>query len=131
MEPVAKVWQLLPLNREALERLAKALRVPPVVAQLLLNRGINEPEHARRFLDAPMKGLHPPEMLPGVTQAADRLMAAVRQGQRICVYGDYDVDGTAGTAISFTGTAIIGLLTAASAPRLWSAPEAISARLPG
>ncbi|HEV3446456.1 MAG TPA: single-stranded-DNA-specific exonuclease RecJ [Gemmataceae bacterium] len=99
MDTVAKIWQLLPHDRSAMEQLGKTLRVPPVVAQLLLNRGIVEAEQARRFLDAPMKGLHPPHLLPGVTQAAERLLDAVRQQKRICVYGDYDVDGTAGTAI--------------------------------
>src|SRR5438445_6191560 len=99
VDTVAKLWQLLPHDRFAMEQLSKALRVPPVVAQLLLNRGIRDAEQARRFLDAPMKGLHPPDLLPGVREAADRLLDAVRQGKRICVYGDYDVDGTAGTAI--------------------------------
>ena len=82
-----------------MEQLGKELKVPPVVAQLLLNRGVREPGQARLFLDAPMKGLHPPEALPGVSQAADRLIGAIRERKRICVYGDYDVDGTTGTAI--------------------------------
>src|SRR5437879_449882 len=108
VETVAKTWHLLPHNRDAMEQLAKLLRVSPVVAQLLLNRGISEPERARRFLDSPMKGLHAPELLPGVCQAADRLMDAVRQGKRICVYGDYDVDGTAGTAILWQALHLVG-----------------------
>jgi single-stranded-DNA-specific exonuclease len=91
-----------------MEQLARLLRVSPVVAQLLLNRGISEPERARRFLDSPMKGLHAPELLPGVSQAADRLMDAVRQSKRICVYGDYDVDGTAGTAILWQALHLVG-----------------------
>ena len=99
VDTVPKLWHLLPHDRFAMEHLSKTLRVPPVVAQLLLNRGVREAEQARRFLEAPMKGLHPPELLPGASQAADRLLDAVRQGKRICVYGDYDVDGTTGTAI--------------------------------
>ena len=94
-----KSWRLLPHDASAVERLAQALRLSPVVAQLLLNRGLAEPETARRFLEAPLKGLHSPERLPGLSQAADRVYAAVRDKRRICVYGDYDVDGLTGTAI--------------------------------
>jgi single-stranded-DNA-specific exonuclease len=96
---VSKSWQLLVHDRAAIERLALALRLPPIVAQLLLNRGIADPEQAGRFLKAPLNGLHAPDLLPGVKEAADHLLNAVRSGQRICVYGDYDVDGTTGTAI--------------------------------
>jgi single-stranded-DNA-specific exonuclease len=91
-----------------MERLATSLRVAPVVAQLLLNRGVSGPEAARRFLDAPLAGLHKPELLPGATEAADRLLSAARQGRRICVYGDYDVDGTAGTAILWQVLQLLG-----------------------
>jgi single-stranded-DNA-specific exonuclease len=108
VQPVAKTWHLLPHDRDGIERLATSLRVSPVVAQLLLNRGVKEPEAARRFLDAPLRGLHAAHLLPGVTEAADRLMTAVREGKRICVYGDYDVDGTAGTAILWQCLRLLG-----------------------
>jgi single-stranded-DNA-specific exonuclease len=104
----AKIWELLPHDREAIERLAAALRLSPVVAQLLLNRRLAEPESARRFLDAPLSGLHKPERLPGVTEAAGRLLAAVRDGRRVCVYGDYDADGITGTAILWQGLRLLG-----------------------
>jgi single-stranded-DNA-specific exonuclease len=105
---VVKTWHLLPHDPVAVERLASALRLPPVVAQLLLNRRLGEPDSARRFLDAPLAGLHPPRLLPGVDEAADRLLAAVRAGRRICVYGDYDVDGLTGTAILLQCLRLLG-----------------------
>jgi single-stranded-DNA-specific exonuclease len=105
---VTKTWRLLPHDPGAVERLAAGLGVAPVVAQLLLNRGLAAPEQARRFLDAPLGGLHPPERLPGVAEAADRILAAVRQGRRLCVYGDYDVDGVTGTAILLQGLRLLG-----------------------
>jgi single-stranded-DNA-specific exonuclease len=108
VQRVAKSWHLLPHDRDGIERLAGNLRVAPVVAQLLLNRGLKEPQAAQRFLDAPLRGLHPAELLPGVSEAADRLMSAVRNGRRICVYGDYDVDGTAGTAILWQALRMLG-----------------------
>jgi single-stranded-DNA-specific exonuclease len=99
-----KVWHLLPSDPDATQRLAAAAKVSSVVAQLLLNREISDPIAARRFLDAPLAGLHPPTMLPGVTDAAGRIARAIVERRKICVYGDYDVDGVTGTAI------LLGLL---------------------
>jgi single-stranded-DNA-specific exonuclease len=96
---VAKTWHLLPHDSEAVSRMARELDIAPVIAQLLLNRGVTQPEAARRFLDSPLVGLHPPELLPGVEAATDLLLEAVRAGRKICVYGDYDVDGVTGTSI--------------------------------
>jgi single-stranded-DNA-specific exonuclease len=96
---VAKSWRLLAHDREAIQGLATALRVPPAVAQLLWNRGSRDPDSAKRFFDTSLRILHPPELLPGIEMAAERLIQAIRDKKRICIYGDYDVDGAAGTAI--------------------------------
>jgi len=105
---VTKSWRLLPHDSAAVERLAAALGIGPIVAQLLLNRGLKDAGQARRFLDAALTGLHPPDLLPGVTEAAERILAAVRAGRRFCVYGDYDVDGVTGSAILLTGLRLLG-----------------------
>ena len=99
MARAEKHWHLLPNDPTATNRLAAALRVSPVVAQLLLNRGVHDPAEARRFLESPLAGLHPPLALPGVPEAAERIVRAVVDKRRICVYGDYDVDGVTGTTI--------------------------------
>ncbi|HJZ92772.1 MAG TPA: single-stranded-DNA-specific exonuclease RecJ [Gemmataceae bacterium] len=104
MPAVAKLWHLLPHDRDAIERLAGQLRTSPVVAQLLLNRGFTTPEEGRRFLDAPLSGLHPPMSLPGIPEAVERLYRAVDAKKKVCIYGDYDADGVTGTAI------LLGLL---------------------
>jgi single-stranded-DNA-specific exonuclease len=88
--------------------MATDLGVSPVVAQLLLNRGLRESSTARRFLDAPLSGLHPPHTLPGAAAAADRLWAAVQSRRKITVYGDYDVDGVTGTSILFQALSLLG-----------------------
>jgi single-stranded-DNA-specific exonuclease len=106
MEP--KTWHLLPHDFQAVERLAGSLRLSPIVAQLLLNRDIANPEQAQRFLAAPLAGLHEPELLPGMEEAVAGLLAAVRDQRRICVYGDYDVDGVTGTAILLTCLSLLG-----------------------
>ena len=94
-----KGWHLLPVDPIATQRLASQANVSTVVAQLLVNREILDPVAARRFLDSPLSGLHPPLDLPGVADAATRLAKAVIDKRRICIYGDYDVDGVTGTAI--------------------------------
>src|SRR6516225_9042960 len=104
----SKIWRLLPHDPTAMERLARALNLSPIVAQLLLNRNLSDPASAQRFLAAPLAGLYEPELLPGVVEASERLMEAVRQKKRICIYGDYDVDGVTGTAILLTALRLIG-----------------------
>jgi single-stranded-DNA-specific exonuclease len=105
---VTKTWRLLPHDPAAVARLAASLRSPPVVAQLLLNRGVDNLEGARRFLEAPLTGLHEPNLLPGVPEAADRILAAVKAGRKVCVYGDYDVDGLSGSAILLQCLRLLG-----------------------
>src|SRR3954462_13571811 len=81
--PPLRNWRLLPHDRAAVERLARSLQTSPPVAQLLLNRGVHETEHARQFLAPSLKGLHRPELLPGVPDAVDRILAAIDAGRKI------------------------------------------------
>ncbi len=97
-----KVWHLLPHDPAAIDRLSRSLRVAPIVAQLLLNRKQSEPPQAERFLASPLNGLLEPELLPGVDTAVARIMLAIQEQKKICVYGDYDVDGVTATAILLT-----------------------------
>ncbi len=93
------VWRLRPHDRDAIDGLAKTAGLHPLIAHLLLNRGITTSDGVQRFLDPRRNHLHDPELLPGAVEAADRLVAAIREGKRIVVYGDYDVDGVCGTTI--------------------------------
>ncbi len=117
MPAVTKQWHLLPHDRPAIERLANQLRSSPVVAQLLLNRGVKSAADGRRFLDAPLVGLHHPTTLPGVPDAVELLYAAVQQKKRICIYGDYDADGVTGTAI------LLGLFEQLGSPARFYVPH--------
>jgi len=76
----------------------------PVVADLLIRRGIAEPERAQCFLHPGLSHLHDPLLMSGMRQALDRLEAAIERKEKILIYGDYDVDGT--TAIVILKTAI-------------------------
>ena len=103
-----KLWHLLSHDRAAIESLSRALRVAPIVAQLLLNRKVREPEQAQRFLTAPLSGLYEPEALPGVVAATEHIWRAIQDQRHICIYGDYDVDGVTGTAILLTALKHLG-----------------------
>jgi len=92
-------WRLRPHDRARIESLSRGAGISPLVAQLLINRGIDEPVRAAAFLDTRMRCLHDPELLPGAAQAADRIVRAIRDDRKIVIYGDYDVDGVCGTSI--------------------------------
>src|SRR6476660_7377931 len=94
-----KRWRFQPHDAERIERLGQAGGISPIVAQLLISRGVYDGDAARTFLDAKLTGLRDPDLLPGAADAADRIYAAVRAGRKIVVYGDYDADGMTGTAI--------------------------------
>lgn len=94
-----KRWRILPHQPERIEALRRRAGIPAVLAELLVCRGVDDPEQARQFLDPRLAHLRPPDVLPGCVAAAQRIHAAIRAGKRIVVYGDYDVDGITGTAI--------------------------------
>ena len=83
----------------ARERLSAGAGVHPLVAGILLRRGVADPEAARRFLHPRLEDLHDPFLLKGMEEAVERIAAALAQGERIVVSGDYDVDGTASSAL--------------------------------
>jgi single-stranded-DNA-specific exonuclease len=92
-------WRLRPFDAARTAALSREAGVSSLVAQILLNRGIDDPEQARAFLQARLTHLHDPGLLPGAAEAADRIVRAVRDGRRVVIYGDYDVDGVCGTSI--------------------------------
>jgi len=81
------------------ESLRRALSLHPLLARVLVARGFDTPELARAFLNPRLSDLLDPFALQDMDRAADRIGEALRRGERICVYGDYDVDGLTATAI--------------------------------
>jgi single-stranded-DNA-specific exonuclease len=92
-------WRIAPHDQEQVRELSRALRISPLVAQVLASRGCTTANDASTFLAKKLADLHDPELLPGVPAAADRLVAAVQQGRRVTIYGDYDVDGVTATSL--------------------------------
>ena len=97
-------WQLAEQHPEAAAGLAQAARLPLVLAELLVARGICEPAQAFAFLNPELAHLHDPLLMLGMDKAVTRLERAIAQGEPVLLYGDYDVDGT--TAVVLLKTAI-------------------------
>ena len=94
-------WQVRSIEQTQVTALAGALGLSPLAATVLCGRGVVEPEQAKAWL-SPSGGLtHDPFALPDVERAIDRLHLAIQRGERICFYGDYDVDGMAATSLHF------------------------------
>lgn len=92
-------WAVAPADPEKTERLARALGVSSLVAHVLVSRGLAEPAAARAFLAPQIADLRDPAEIPGMTEAVKRIREALRAGEKIGIFGDYDVDGVGGTAI--------------------------------
>jgi single-stranded-DNA-specific exonuclease len=105
---MGKRWLIRPHDADLISHLERSASVSAVVAQLLLCRGIREADHARSFLDAKLSDLRDPDLLPGVTAAADRVHAAIQSRHRIVIYGDYDADGMTATALLYRCLKLLG-----------------------
>jgi len=79
--------------------LASELRLPAALCSVLVARGVADVQEAKRFLRPELGHLHDPALLADGTKAAERIADAVRNGERILVHGDYDVDGICSTAL--------------------------------
>jgi len=88
--------------------LADALNLPPLLARLLCQRGLGDPEVAARFLDPRLEHLHDPMRLADMRPAVDRILAAIARRERIAIHGDYDVDGITSTVILRRALELLG-----------------------
>jgi single-stranded-DNA-specific exonuclease len=99
MPTIGPRWHAIACDDVAAERLAAALGVAPIVARLLCQRGLGDPELAGRFLNPRLDHLHDPMLLADMRPAVDRILAAVARKERVAIHGDYDVDGITSTVI--------------------------------
>jgi len=91
-----------PEREESISLLEEELNVPNQIARLLAIRGIDTFDNAKNFFRASLSELHDPFLMRDMEEAACRLCQAVRNGDKVLVYGDYDVDGTTATACIYT-----------------------------
>jgi len=93
-----KQWEIRPPDGRSAP-LAQSLKVSPLLAQVLINRGITDTQSASAFLRPKLTHLIEPTQMPGIEQAVHRLKHAIKNNEKITVYGDYDVDGITGVSI--------------------------------
>ena len=103
-----RIWRITPHDQSRVESLLRSAEITPVVAQLLVARGVYTAGAAAEFLDTKLVGLRDPAELPGVPQAVTIIRHAIDAGDPIVVYGDYDCDGMTGTAILVNGLRLLG-----------------------
>jgi single-stranded-DNA-specific exonuclease len=104
----AKRWIVREHDAERAASLARVLGVSPILAALLITRGYAEEGAARVFLSPTYDQLHEPYSMRGMKEAVARLQHAIANRERVLIYGDYDVDGTTGTAILLRALKLLG-----------------------
>jgi len=97
---VSKIWNIGEPDERAIG-IADQLGVSSLVADLLIKRGISTYEEAKLFLNPQICDLHDPLKMAGIAEATVYLKQAITDGQKICIYGDFDVDGLTSTALLF------------------------------
>lgn len=105
---VRKIWEDVPADEARVRQLAAALSVPPVIAQLLTQRGFSDADAADRFLNPQLSHLHDPWLLTDMRPAVDRIRLAITNKERIMIHGDYDADGITSTAMLRRALEVLG-----------------------
>jgi single-stranded-DNA-specific exonuclease len=96
-------WTAYPkLNDQKVEQLADSINVTPYIATLLLQRGVENYEQAKKFFRPQLTELYDPFLMKDMDKAIDRVGKAIQNKERILIYGDYDVDGTTSVSIVFS-----------------------------
>ena len=104
--PTAKRWLYRPFpdspaQKTAIESLVQTLNISPFLVSLLVQRGVTTYEEAHLFFRPELGHLHNPFLMKDMDRAVDRLTLAMENGEKIMVYGDYDVDGTTSVALMY------------------------------
>ena len=107
--PIEKRWVVKPQGeRSVVESLASHLGMSPVLTNLLVQRGIDTVEKAKRFFSPSLRDLHDPFLMKDMDKAVERIEKAVKAGEKVMIYGDYDVDGTTAVSLVYKFLSQIG-----------------------
>ncbi|HNP96251.1 MAG TPA: single-stranded-DNA-specific exonuclease RecJ, partial [Cyclobacteriaceae bacterium] len=98
-----KRWIRKPIPpQDVVDALSKRINVNPYLSTILTQRGITNFDEARLFFRPSLEHLHDPFLMTDMATAVDRLDKAIKSGEKILVYGDYDVDGTTSVALVYS-----------------------------
>ena len=112
----SKRWIMREPDGNRAAQLASELGVSPIVASLLVARGYGNKQSADAFLNPSLDQLHDPALMLGMAEAVERLLLAIDNQEPILIYGDYDVDGTTGTAVLLRALNMLGATTGFHVP---------------
>jgi single-stranded-DNA-specific exonuclease len=112
----AKRWIVRRQDAQQAASLARVLGISPILAALLITRGYDDESSARSFLTPDYNQIHEPYLMLGMREAVARLESAIDNGEPILIYGDYDVDGTTGTAVLLRALKLLGARTGFHVP---------------
>ncbi|MGI6669090.1 MAG: single-stranded-DNA-specific exonuclease RecJ [Acetivibrionales bacterium] len=96
-----KIWVYKEIDETAAAKLAESAGISPLLAKFFVSRGKTSAEYVRDFLNPDISHMHDPFLMDGMDRAAGRLIEAVNNHENILVFGDYDVDGVAGTSLLY------------------------------
>jgi len=96
-----RIWKVRPVEETSVQQLSQALGVPPLIARLLIHRGVTSRREADDFLCTDLSGFASPSLMADLPEAVQLIRRAVSEKQKILVVGDYDVDGLTSTALLY------------------------------
>ncbi len=108
-----KIWEYKnpDMKREELARLSETYRIPRLVAAIMINRGLDSDQKIKNYFTKSMQGIRNPADMKDMDAAVERICRAVDNGEKIVVYGDYDVDGITSTALMYRFLTSLGANT--------------------
>src|SRR5256712_4199795 len=109
-------WLVPPVDPDAIASLSRELGFSPLLARLLVRRGIRDPETAQRFLRPSLDQIPDPFLMADMPAAVERLRRAIDRNERVLIYGDYDVDGTLAVVVLLTALRSLGAKVEAHIP---------------
>ncbi len=98
------------IDEKKSKQLSSELGLPPVIGKILINRGYSETEEARNFLNPSLNGLYDPFCLKGMEKGVERIISALKENERIMIFGDYDVDGITSASLMYLVLTKLGAL---------------------
>ena len=102
------MWEHSDVAEARVTALSRPLDINPIVARLLLLRGVTTPDDATHFLNPTLDQLHDPFLVTDLRVGVDRVLAAIDRGERIAIHGDYDVDGVTSTVMLRRAIELLG-----------------------
>ena len=120
-------YKIPQVDEDCVKAIEVACNLRPLTARILVSRGVDTPAKAQRFLTPSLeRDWLDPNLIPGLSDVADKVEAAIRAGKRILVFGDFDVDGITATTVSVRGLRALGADVCGLIPHRYNEGYALS-----